>query len=137
MLTLKIILIDRDRYGANSFKNWIKSKQTFGCRIVDLNTYSNELQLNPALMDFRRPIIFFCYRLLPLSPTKEIKRINLKGSWTYICYRRNSVGGRSVRAEFIIETFFSFLVHHQSFFSFLVHHQKPWTIRVKYVWLKC
>ena len=59
-----------------------------------------KIQLNPALTDFRRQKFSSVMNGLLLLPIKEIKEINLKGPWICICYRRNSVGGGSVRAGF-------------------------------------
>ena len=59
-----------------------------------------DIQLNPTLTDFLGPIMLFCYRWTSVIANKGSKKVNLKGPWICVCYRRNSVGGGSVRAGF-------------------------------------
>ena len=58
-----------------------------------------KIQLNPALTDIKRLTFFFIVSGLLLLLTKEIKEIYyLKGPLISIYYRRNSIGGGSIRA---------------------------------------
>ena len=87
-----------------------------------------KIQLNPALTDFRRQKFSSVMSGLLLLPIKEIKEINLKGPWICVCFKRNSVGGGSIREGFNC-TPLALLLHH------LQRLCDPCKQRVRFTWI--
>ena len=72
------------------------------CRIYSLvfEGLNCDIELTPALTDFKGPTIFICYRRISVIANIEIKEKFFKGPKGIFCYRRISVTGRAVRAGF-------------------------------------
>ena len=72
------------------------------CRIYSLvfEGLNCDIELTPALTDFKGPTIFICYRRISVIANIEIKEKLFKGPKDIFCYRRISVTGGSVGAGF-------------------------------------
>ena len=82
-----------------SLRSVLRSKAKFQQTYVR-KTNTGDTTFWTIINGFQRTNSFFCHKRTAIisNPTNKIN--NLKGLCIYICYRRNSVGGGSVRAGF-------------------------------------